>query len=533
VELRRYVAPLFKWWWLILVATLIALGSAEWATRDLPLVYRAHTTLIIGRVIFDPNPNSYDFGLNNQLAQSYADIASREPVQNATMKALGLRGLPKYEARPNSQLLEISVTDTSPERAQAVASELARQLILLSPGNGPSSDLEHQAFVNQQLQEMEESIKDTKAEVAVLQGELGQIVSASELSDVQAQIRALEGRLTTLQSIYANLLAASQEGATNTISILEPAALPVTPIGPNRLLIILLATASGLVLAAGAAYLLEYLNDTFEKPEDIRTALNVPIIGYIGEMGKRNGKRPYVLDQPFSDAAEAFRALRTNIEIVETDKPLQIISICSAGPSEGKTSTAVNLAIVTARTGKKVILVDADMRRPAVHRYLGIPNREGWVEIFEGFLNTESAIQTWEEDNLGIITAGHFQQDAADSLSSKKIGNVLSHLRTLADVIIVDGPPFFTADAMMLASKVDGVLLVVRPGYSRKPTVLAMMEQLNRGGARILGVTANRVSGRQAGYYYSRHALHHVDKRKNGHKEEIEHNTPTNGQRKA
>lgn len=511
MEIRRYVAPLLKWWWLIVAATVVAGISAEYTTRDIPLVYNAHTTLIVGRAIFDPNPSSYDFGLSNQLAQSYADVARREPVRGAAMTALGLSELPKYEARPKGQLLEIIVTDTSPERAQAVANELARQLILISPGNPGAADIERQAFINQQLEETETSIKDTKAKIAELQSKLGQVASASELADTQTQIKALEDKLTTLQSIYANLLSTAQAGSINTVAVLEAAALPQEPVGPSRLLIIALAAAGGLVLAAGAAYLLEYLSDTFDGLEDIADWLRVPVIGYIAEMRKWKGKRPYVADQPYSMIADAFRTLSTNIELAETEKPIQIISLCSASPSDGKSSTAINLAIVTARAGKKVLLVDADLRRPALHRFLGLPNPKGFAEILRGEAETQDVIQSWEEDNLGVITAGHLGGGPTEALNPQKLGGVLSHMRALANVIIVDGPPFFTADATILASRVDGVLLVIRPGHSRKPAIQAMLEHLTRSGARILGVTANRVPSRQVEYYYGRHLSYYTD----------------------
>lgn len=502
MEIRRYLAPALKWWWLILAATLLSFGSAYYATGDIQLTYSARTTLLIGRAIFDPNPSSNEIGLNGQLAQAYADIVQREPVQNGTKAALGLSILPDYKALANGQIVEITVTDTDPVRAQAVANELARQLILLSPGNPQSVDAQRQAFVQQQLQETETNIKDAQAEIANLQSSLGQITSATTLADTQNQIKTLQEKITTLQTIYANLLSTTQQGASNTLSVLEPAALPERPIGLSRYVIIALAALSGLVLAGGAAYLLEYFNDTLEGPEDISSWLKVPVLGSINEMDKRKSKWPYVVEKPLSLVAESFRTLRANIEFLNRERPLQIISICSSSPSDGKTSTAINLAIVMARAGKKVLLVDADLRKPTVHHALGIPNRNGLSEVLLGYLDAQEAVQPWEEDNLGIITAGNHSQDTLDYLNVNQLNQLFARLRMLADVVIVDGPPFFTAETMMLASKADGVLLVARPGHSRKPAMRAMIDQLTLSDARIIGVAANRVRGKQDAYGY-------------------------------
>src|SRR6266545_3276243 len=135
MELSAFFTPLRRWWWLLLAATLIAAASSYLFVRDQPPLYEAKTTLLIGRAFENPNPTSNELTLGQQLATTYADLAQRQPVRLQTMAALGLDSLPQYNARalPNGQLLEIAVIDTDPQRAMAVANELARQLILQSP----------------------------------------------------------------------------------------------------------------------------------------------------------------------------------------------------------------------------------------------------------------------------------------------------------------------------------------------------------------------------------------------------------------
>jgi tyrosine-protein kinase len=500
MELREYIIPLKKWWWLLAVSTLIATVSAYFGTRQLKSIYQASTTLIIGRAIYQANPTGNDFGLTQQLAQTYADILQQEPIRNATMTKLGLTRLPQYTARPNGQFLEIAVTDTDPERAQAVANQLALELIDLR--NSPEqSDQERQAFVNQQLDDLQNNIDSTQEQLDKLQSDLGKMFSASEIADAQKQIDALQTKLTTLQTNYANLLTNTQRGAVNTLTVLSPAARPQDPIGPNRLALVFLAGASGLVLAAGAAYLLEFLDATIKTPEEISRLFGLSVIGYIAETGKMVEGKPHVAEQPHSTVAEAFRSLKTNLEFAGADRPLKTILVTSAAASEGKTTVATNLAITMTQGGKRVVLLDTDLRRPKVHFFLGLPNQSGINEIYRGELDVMEALQAWKDENLSVITAGSRAANPMELLGSQTMSQILASLAGVADVIILDGPPFLVADAWVLASKVDGVLLVIRPGYTHREAVRTVMEEVNRIGAKVVGATLNRIPARQADYY--------------------------------
>ena len=296
MEFKRYVIPLLRWWWLLLAATLIAALSSYLATLQQPPIYQTLTTLMIGQVIADPNPTSGEFNLSQQLAENYAEIANREPVRIATREALGLRQLPDYRATalPNGQFIEIVVTDTSPERAQAVANELANQLIARSPTGNQSDELERLDFIQDQLDNLQLQITSTEDEILQLREALGEMDSARQIADTQFQINALEAKLSDLQTIYSDLLANTQSGAINTISVIETAYLPVNPIGPNKTLIILLSAVVGLSLAIGAAYVLDYLDDTVKSPEDVERLTKAPIIGHLTELDIENIGALYV-----------------------------------------------------------------------------------------------------------------------------------------------------------------------------------------------------------------------------------------------
>ncbi len=502
MELKDYLSPLLKWWWLIVAATLVAAGSSYLATRQQPPIYQSQTTLIAGRTIDDPNPTTGQLVLGQQLAETYADIVNREQVRRATMEALGLERLPQFTATtiPNTQLIELRVFDTSPQRAQAVANELATQLILLSPTSS-TEDQERLIFINEQLDDLEVQINETSDEIVRLQNELGELTSASDIESTQNQIVALQNKLATLQTNYATLLSNTQQGALNTLTIIEPANLPNAPVGPNIVTSVLLASTIGLILSSLAAYLLEYFDDTLRSPDEINRVLNAPVIGLISEIQNSDTKWAYVAENPRSMVAEAFRTLRTNLEFVDPKKPTKSLLVSSPRSGEGKTSVATNLAIVIAQTGKKVILVDADLRRPSIHRTLELPNKAGLSNLLQDDLNIHDVIQTWKDDKVAVVTGGTVLTNPNELLNSTKLDHILRSLSRMADVVILDGPPLFIAESALLASKVDGVLLILRPGYTSTKVAKNILEQMQRTGARILGVALNRVPMRRATYY--------------------------------
>ncbi|MBL8058124.1 MAG: polysaccharide biosynthesis tyrosine autokinase, partial [Anaerolineales bacterium] len=333
-----------------------------------------------------------------------------------------------------------------------------------------------------------------------------------QIASAQQEIEALTSKLSSLQTNYATLLATSSQNAINTLSVFESAALPTEPISSNAMLIVALAAASGAALAVGAAYLIELLDNTYKNADEVSQAVPFPIIGHIGELEReRGGSILTVAERPLGPVAEGFRSLRTNLEFVGVDRPLKTIVITSANAGDGKSSVALNLALMMAQSDKRVVLLDADLRRPSLHRVLGIPNREGLSDLFRGRLHLDDVLRPGKVPRLQIITSGTVPPNPTELLSSQRMDQILDELKGVADVVIVDSPPFFVADAWVLASKVDGVLFVVRPGYTRRNMVRTAVEQFQRINARVIGVALNRLSrprglytpGAYMSYYYS------------------------------
>jgi capsular exopolysaccharide synthesis family protein len=183
------------------------------------------------------------------------------------------------------------------------------------------------------------------------------------------------------------------------------------------------------------------------------------------------------------------------------DQPLKTILVTSPDIGDGKTSVAVNLALSIAQRDKKVILIDDDLRRPKIHKLFNLANEQGLVDLISARAPFDWRTGTKKVGEVNVFTAGDIPPNPTELLSSKKMSQLLSELAAFADVVIIDGPPFIVPDAMILASKVDGVLLVIRPGHTRRSLAKAAMEHIKLVGASVVGVVLNRIPLRGADYY--------------------------------
>jgi tyrosine-protein kinase len=496
--------PLRRWWWLILAAALVGGLSGYLATRRQPPIYSTRATVMVGNVIDNPNPNSYDLYLNEQLANTYADIAKRDNMREATMAALGLGWLPQYTARvvPNTQLVEISVTDSDPARAQAVANELVAQLAKLTPTGSGRQNQARQSFIEEQLTTLEEKIKETQDEISAKQDELANMFSARQIADAQAQIAALQNKLATLQANYAALLSSTPRGAVNTINVIEPAALPVRPVGPNKMATVLLAVAIGVILAVAAAYLMEYLDDTLKNPDDVQRDLGLTTLGAVPRMDGA-GTELVALSSSQSAGTEAYRVLRTNLQFAAVGKPLHTLLVTSPAPSEGKSLTVANLAVALAQAGRSVIAVDTDLHRPRLHKLFGVPNNAGvTTALLQEQPSLDGLLLQGPVPGLRIVTSGPLPPNPAELLGSAPMHQVLGLLGEGADVVLLDSPPTVAlSDTAVLAAQVDGVLLVLDAGVTRRDVARRAVEALQRVDAHIVGALLNRMPTRGGDYY--------------------------------
>lgn len=514
MNLRPYIQPILKWWWMLVAAGLVAGVSSFIISLRQPPIYQAHATLMIGQTINDPNPAQNQFYLEQQLAGIYASTAMRQPIREATMKALDLTWLPEYTvyAPANSQLIEIWVNDTNPVRAQAVAAELANQLILRSPTTNQSDNQTRQEFIQNQLSDLQSQIKETQAEIEKRNAELGTLNSARQISDKQSEIATLQYKLSLLQNNFATLLSNTESGAPNSISIVEPAELPTAPIDSNRLLTVALSALIGVSLAAGGAYAIEFFDPTFRTTQEVKKALQTPILGEIVTLSKESEPLRYTELNPLSPVADSFRLVKNSLEGIDLGNSLRYIQVISAEASDGKTMVAMNLAITIAKSGKRVLLVDVDLRKTSLTQRLNLQDSRGLSNVFLGDGELSTVITSSSVENLRLLTAGTNLDDTSNWFTSNRMHMLLNDLEKYADVIIFDGTPAIVPDAMELARKINNVIIVVRVNSSRRDMVKYAKEQLDLANVHIIGAIVNGVSYKETYYgghykrygYYSR-----------------------------
>lgn len=533
MELREYTKPLLKWWWLFLLSAVLAGATSYYAVSQQPPVYQSHTTLLIGSAINNPNPDGNEFWLSQQLARTYSDIAQREVIRQAVMDELGLTWLPAYTAQPvaDTQLLEIRVNDSSPERAMVVANELANQLILRTPTSGnQQGESERQAFISQQLDDLEVKIEQTNEEIIARQTELAGLFGARQIADAQAQIRALETKQDTLRANYASLLASTSQGAVNSLSVIEPATLPRSAVGPEVLMTVLTAAAIGLSLGIGAAYLLEYLDDTIKNPEDVVRATEMVTLSGIADHKQESGKRRglVTIAQARSPVAESYRSLRTAILFSSVDRQARTLVVTSANPREGKSITSANLAVVLAQGGHRVLLIDADLRRPTQHVLFEKPSDYGLTNLLldmpptfdssrlgDMYSQLSRAVLTTPVGGLYLMTSGELPPNPAELIGSNRMKTLIKALSTRFDFVIIDTPPVLpVTDAVVLSTRVDSVLLVSRSGNTRQSQLKHAASRLREVNAHVAGVVLNRISGRNGDYYLYHKSYYEADENK-------------------
>lgn len=507
-ELQVYLRPILRWWWLILLSASLAGASAFVFVRLRPPVYIASGTVMVGTAIQERNPDSQQLSLTQGLAQTYVKIAQRPSIRDATREALGMDWLPEYTVRivPDSQLIEINVTDVDAQRAYAVATELINQLILLSPGGQERQQRE--VFIQEQLRKLEQGMRDTEAEIARKQAELSTMLSSRQIGQTEAQITALEAKQSTLRAAYVGLLASTDQGSANTINVLDPPVVPPQPVNDRWYLLVLVAAVIGAAVATAGAYLLEFLDDRLVDIEQIQQVTGLTTLGTVPDIKLEAADQTLVmLHNPHSTDAEAVRVLRTNLLFASVDHKLNSLLVTSPTPAEGKSFISSNLAVAFAQTGKRVILLDADLRKPTVHRIFGLVNNIGVTSaLVSDTSDIEAALQATAVPELRVMTSGPLPPNPSELLSSHRMQDLLRQLQAHCDLVVIDSPPVLVvSDTTILASHADGVLIAFSHDKLRRDPARNTIGALRQVHARILGAVLNRVEGSQHGYYYSYH----------------------------
>jgi capsular exopolysaccharide synthesis family protein len=503
------------------LAVVIGAVPTYLVSRSLPKVYEAHTTLLVGLGLPGTSPDYQQLLASQQLSQTYSRLATTGPALEAVKSALGLDmeidaldASVKATAPIDSNLITITASDGDPTRAAQIADALAQELISSSPSissNDPAVERIVTDLLNGGLENIQQQISSSQTEITRLAG------LSSPTPDEAGQLAALRAQLPDLQQAYATVLGFASGGGTNILTVVEPAQVPTEPTSPRVALNTLIIAMLALVNAVALAFLLEYLDDTLKSSDDVEAVTGLPTIGAIIRMRLGRGRSPMyglaTLLHPRGAAAEAYRTLRTNVDFANVDDPIRMILVTSAVPGEGKTTTAANLAVAIAQTGSDTILLDADLRRPGVHQVFDLPNDEGLTSVLRpDGAAVERVAQATEQPNLRVITTGPLPPNPVEILASRRMARLLEELKKQVDVVVIDSPPLQAlSDAAILSTLVDGTIMVVWAGRTRRSAVRGAARALAARRGRRLGVVLNRLSQRghpdDYAYEHDYHAL--------------------------
>ncbi len=511
---RRYFAILFRWGWLIVLTTVVAGGVAYGISIRLTPIYQASVKLLINQAPATKSADLASVMTSERLAQTYAQIATMKSVLDTVIDDLDLptkaeimRESIQVNPLQDTQLIQIDYEDPNPEMAASVLNYLVDVFIEQNRIMQEDRFIVSKNNLIKQLDEINERIRVTSMSLEGLE---------DSLEDQETRTRT-EASLAEYRRIYSSLLLSFEQvrlaeaQSTSTLIPVERARVPVKPILPTIPLNTIVSAILGAIISIAAAFTIEALDSTIKSPDDIQRHLGLPVLAFIA---RYNQEVAMIADnEPRAPVSEAFRSLRTNLTYASVDRPLTTLLVTSPSPSDGKSTIATNLSIVIAQGGSRVILIDADLRRPKIHQIFKIRNRMGMTSLFvQTHLNLDGSLQKTSVEGLSLLTAGEIPPNPSELLGTERFNEILENAKTNADVIVIDSPPVMAVtDSAVLARKVDGVLLVIKPGTTNQAAAKQAVEQLRRVGANLLGVVLNEVETgrfqyqkyRYQGYYYS------------------------------
>jgi succinoglycan biosynthesis transport protein ExoP len=336
-----------------------------------------------------------------------------------------------------------------------------------------------------------------------------QSVAEISLGDLDQAIETDRQNLNLYMQRLNELRVTNGDRTSGNVSTIEEARVPREPVGPQRVRNIIMALLVSLGVGVGLAFLLDYLDDTLKTVEDVDRYLHLPTLALIPapherrRLMERSSPPPdpsattalALIEDVRSPVSEAYRHLRTSLLLSTAGQPPKTILVTSSQPSEGKTTTAVNIATMLAQTGADVLLMDCDLRRPRVHTHFGLPNSRGVTNYLSGDTNIAGLVQTYDKlPNLKVISSGPVPPNAAELLGSDEMRKFLYELSEQFTHVIVDSPPAISfTDASILSTMVDGVMLVVHGGRTSRAVARRARQQLQDVGAHFFGIVLNNV----------------------------------------
>jgi len=524
LELRDYLRVVLRRKWIIAAVVGVVVTSALVASFLQTPLYQGSAQVLLqprsSETPFDPNT-----GVRTDPAREVdteIQVMGSQPIRDAVQAKLG--PVPKVSASSVGQtdVIAVRATSADPARAAAVADGYAEAYIEFRRKQAVDGLLQAGKAIQDKIAELQTQIADLDKQVGT--GPVDKRTPEQQSADEK------RSNFITQQGLVKQTLDKLQVDATlksGGAQLVTKATVPTSPVSPKPVRNGVLAVLGGLILGVGLAFLFEYLDDSLRTKDDMeRAAPGIPVIGVIPAVpGWKSRERPELvsLTDPSSMAAEAYRSVRTAVQVIGLDRPVRTLQVTSPNAGEGKTTTLANLAVSLARAGQRVVVVCCDLRRPRVHEFFGLDNAIGFTSVLRGDVTLAEAVQ-WVpgESRLVLLASGPIPANPSELLSGRRTVEVLTALQAQADIVLIDSPPVLpVTDAAVLSGRVDATIVVASAKSTTRKELARTAELLSQVDAPVVGMVLNGVT-QEAGYGYEYRYRHYgstepTEPSRNGH----------------
>ena len=451
--------------------------------------------------------------LNSALTKAKTERINKETLYNQLKSMEGTGAIdtfPKILANDYIQKLKTELADLQRQQAQLAeryGERHAEMIKIRTAIEGADAKLRNEIskVVESVRNEYQTSLNEERSLQTALYQQKGEALS---LNRKGIEFGVLQREAESNRQIYESLLQRTKETdissdrrSTN-IRVVDEAEVPRSPISPNIRRDVMVSLGSAIFFAFGLAFLFEYLDNRIKSPQELKAQIGVPFLGMVPVI--KGHSDPLLSDDVAMNFAEAFKAIRTNVLFSSADEGMRSLVVTSAGPGEGKSIVSSNLAIALGQTGQRVLLIDADMRRPRVHEIFGGNQEPGLSNVLTGNAKASDAIRRSQIAGLWLISSGHIPPNPAELLGSRRFADFMISLDQHFDWVIIDTPPVLVVtDSSIVANQASGVVFVVGADKTSKHAARVAVEQLDSANAHIVGSVLNRVDLVRNPYYYS------------------------------
>ena len=497
-----------RWWWLILLSILLSAGASYAITKRIKPTYEASARLYLDTASVSSSIGSYtDRNSSLMLASAVATMINSYRVAERAASTFHLGLAPAQllkeinaTSAADAPIVTIQVDDGQRTRVATLANAVAATIIAVNRDDQSVRFSSLEKATQAQIASTTRAISGETAQLHALtrSGDSSPATTA-QVNAVSQQLYALQNYLSTVKAQLNSILLSQAQSAT-TLTVIDSARAPTAAISPDTRKNVLLGLALGLLLSLAVIAAIHYLDDPLSAPDVLESRLDVPVLATVSRRPSAGKQLLARGDRP-DHGAEGYTLLHAAVSSRRSDHPIRSLLMASGGPGEGASSVAANYAVAAAQAGRKVVLIDANLRRPDLHDLFGLDQSPGLSDVLLGAEEVLTVTRATATTGLSVVCSGQEPPNPAALLSSGRMVAVIRAASEAADLVVVDGPPaLLFSDASVLARQVDAALVVLDQERSSMRSAGRTLRMLQLVGATVLGLVINRPGGRVGGY---------------------------------